>query len=77
MDTGTANYICAKCGIRISQYVMFSDGRILCHLCAYEPTPPQGWQCPKCVVIYAPSIFECKCSTYLNYCYNPTTSGGA
>lgn len=25
-------------------------------------TPPQGWQCPVCKTVYAPTVTECKCA---------------
>lgn len=28
----------------------------------YHTQPiPQGWQCPVCKTVYAPSVFECRC----------------
>jgi hypothetical protein len=37
-----------------------------------------GWQCPKCLVVYAPSVKKCECSTLPKVSYSgfgTTTSG--
>ena len=39
-----------------------------------------GWQCPKCLVVYAPSVEKCECSTLPKVSYSgfgTTTTGTA
>lgn len=51
-------YICNTCGY------LYSDSAA--HKCntgvKMLPTQLQGWQCPKCQVVYAPSVTMCLCS---------------
>lgn len=41
-------------------------------------TENTGWQCPKCLVVYAPSVEKCECSTLPKVSYSgfgTTTTG--
>lgn len=38
-------------------------------------TPAQGWQCPQCRVIYAPTVPSCRCMISGGYPLTFTTGG--
>lgn len=41
----------------------------------YQPPPiPQGWQCPLCKTVYAPSVTQCRCAKVAQW--QGTVTGG-
>lgn len=42
----------------------------------YGPPPvPQGWQCPVCKTVYAPSVLQCWCAAVGQWIGNSTGQG--
>ena len=56
-STANSGPRCPQCGVVALTTI---DG--LCRRCYAAQFPAQGWECPRCRVIHAPSVESCKCS---------------